>query len=120
MLLKRAGWIIDSNILMSCGHTPVLPDDLKTFMEPGLPQPAILAGLLKSVMPAINLADDRTGPIIALGLSKIDHGAAVLEALGEGRFSANEANLRLDVLQKTMNMEDTIELMNLIKRHNEK
>jgi len=120
-LLARARWIIDSNIRAACGHRPQLPPDLVDFNDlPGLPNPQALQGLLRSVMPAINLEDDRIKTPGNELNSLQEQGHALIMAMHTGAMSTAEAHPRLRIVHDQMEANDREKLMDFLRAHKAK
>ena len=120
-LLGRAQWIVDSNIRAACGLAPVLPPDLVDFNnhDPGIPSIASLNGLLKSVMPAIEITDDRR-PILISGESAVQQAESLLGELMLGEVSLNEADFSMKLIKSGMEVGDRAKLVAFIAEFSEK
>lgn len=120
-LLRRAQWIIDSNIRAACGLQPVLPPDLLDFAsnEVGAPSIASLNGLLKSVMPAIDMSDDRK-PMGLDGTTAIEQAEGILAKLMSGDMSLNEADASMSLVKDSMSIADRGKLLEFISSYSEK
>ena len=120
-LLKRAQWIIDSNIRAACGYNPILPDDLVDFsgVDAGLPSPNALVGLLKSVMPAIDMKDDRR-PHGVSGATAVEQAEDLLAKLMKGDISLNEADSTMILIKNNMEVRDRAQLTEFLVKYSEK
>ena len=121
-LLRRAQWIVDSNIRAACGLQPILPPDLVDFTnhEPGQPSIASLNGLLKSVMPAINLEDDRTHSQVISGENAEERATSILDSLVAGRMSLAEADRSMVLIKSGMEISDRTGLMQFVADYSAK
>jgi hypothetical protein len=107
-LLSRSKWIVDNSIRVACGYEPVIPVDLADFGEERmfLPDNRVLQGLLKSVMPAIDMADDRSRKSNKASVIALEHCKVLVVQFNNGDISQNEYKDGMDILDAQVGMEE--------------
>jgi len=115
-LLKRAEWIVNANIYAAAGYVPELPPDLMTFnLERALePSSRALAALLKGVMPAMVLKDDRAPHMIPPDGTPLERARWYLTKHAKGAYSLTEAEDLIKIEQSQMEAEDRAILVEYI------
>lgn len=96
----------------------MLPSDMEGFLPATVdPDPKALASLLKAVMPAITLADDRRKSPVHAGLTPLQEAAQLLEAQRRGDISPGETNAQLVLLGKFMDMDERMKLVDFVNNY---